>query len=301
MTDTAAEPIAQRWGADDERGALNLLDPATVLAATKVCKTGKVYNLGLPVQRNGVPWFDYRGAPMRLTLTGAGTQGAYRDYGGPDDLGANEDVLVIAAHNGTHMDALSHVYAENKIYNGFEGNSFSVQNGAEKCGIEKTGGFAARAVLLDMCAHFGVDWLEPGTKISGEDLEACRSKQGIEIKKGDAVLVHTGWLKLFGSLQPGEEPPFMQPGLGLSTVPFLDDWDVAAVGADNAAIEVIPFDDDRFLSLHIEVLVKRGITLIEHLVLQHMAADGVTECLFVAAPLLVTGASGSPLNPIAIA
>ena len=71
MTDTAAAPTTQRWGAEDEKGALNLLDPATVLAATKVCKTGKVYNLGLPVQRNGVPWFDYRGAPQRLTLTGA--------------------------------------------------------------------------------------------------------------------------------------------------------------------------------------------------------------------------------------
>ena len=53
------------------RGAVNLLDPATVFAATRVCSTGKVYDLGLPVQRQGVPWFDYRGAPQRLTLTGA--------------------------------------------------------------------------------------------------------------------------------------------------------------------------------------------------------------------------------------
>jgi len=300
MTDTAAAPITQRWGADDERGALNLLDPATVLAATKVCTTGRVYNLGLPVQRNGVPWFDYRGAPMRLTLTGGGEQNMYDEYGGPPDLGANEDMLVIAAHNGTHMDALSHVYAENKIYNGFEASTFSARDGAKRCGIEKTGGFAARGVLLDMAGHQGVDWLEPGTKISGDDLEACRAAQGVEIRRGDVVLVHTGWLKLFGSLAPGEDPPFLQPGLGLSTVPFLTDHDVCAVGADNAAIEVIPFDDDRFLSVHIELLVKRGITLIEHLVLAQMAADHCYECLFVAAPLLVTGASGSPLNPIAI-
>src|SRR5207245_923214 len=102
MTETAAAPTTARWGADDERGALNLLDPATVLAATKVCTTGKVYNLGLPVQREGVPWFDYRGAPQRLTLTGAGQQRAFEPYGGPPDLGANEDVFILAAHNGTH-------------------------------------------------------------------------------------------------------------------------------------------------------------------------------------------------------
>ena len=294
------ESIEGRWGADDERGALNLLDDATVLAATRGCKTGKVYNLGLPVQRQGVPWFDYRGAPQRLTLTGAGEQGAFELYGGPPDLGANEDVLIIAAHNGTHMDALSHVYAENKIYNGFGADTFSPSSGAAKCGIEKTGGFAARGVLLDLAGHLGVEWLEPGTAISGDDLEACRAAQGVEIKAGDAVLVHTGWLKLFAGLGMGEQPPFAQPGLALSAVPFLADHDVCAVGSDNAAIEVIPFDNNQFLTVHIELLVKRGITLIEHLNLRVLAEDNCYECLFIAAPMLVTGASGCPLNPIAI-
>jgi kynurenine formamidase len=300
MTDTAARPVAQRWGADDERGALNLLTPEVVLAATQTPKTGVVYNLGLPVQRYGVPVFEYRGAPQRLTLTGAGEMGAFADYGAPDDLGANEDTLVIPAHNGTHMDALSHVFADGKIYNGFDAKTFTASNGAANCGIEKTGGFAARAVLLDVAGHQGVDWLEPGTNITGDDLEACRAAQGTEVRKGDIVLVRTGWLDLFASLGQGEPAPFAQPGLGRTTVPFFDDHDVCAVGADNAAIECIPFDNNEFLAVHIELLVKRGITLIEHLVLSKMAADGCHEALFVAAPMLVTGASGSPLNPIAI-
>jgi kynurenine formamidase len=300
MTDTAARPTSQRWGADDERGALNLLSPDVVLAATRTAKTGVVYNLGLPVQRHGVPVFDYRGAPQRLTLTGAGELGAFADYGAPDDLGANEDTLVIPAHNGTHMDALSHVFAEGKMYNGFDARTFTASNGAAHCGIEKTGGFAARAVLLDVAGHQGVDWLEPGTNISGDDLEAVRAAQGVEIHAGDVVLVRTGWLDLFASLAQGEPAPFAQPGVGKSTVAFFADHDVCAVGADNAAIECIPFDDNQFLAVHVELLVKRGITLVEHLVLSKMAADRCHEALFVAAPMLVTGASGSPLNPIAI-
>lgn len=92
----------------------------------------------------------------------------------------------------------------------------------------------------------------------------------------------------------------MQPGLGSTTVDYLASRDVAVVGVDNAAVEVIPFDGE-FLSLHIELLVKRGMTLLEHLVLSPLAADGVTECLLVVAPLLVTGGTGSPINPIAIA
>ncbi|MCU1462070.1 MAG: putative cyclase [Acidimicrobiales bacterium] len=288
-----------RWGDEDERGALNLLTPEVVLQATRVCRTGKVYPLGLPVQRSGVPMFDYRGAPQRLTLTSQTDSDMYASYGAPPGLGANEDVLVVPAHNGTHMDALCHIFADDTIYNGFPASGFASHTGAARCGVEKSAGFAGRAVLLDIAAHQGVDWLEPGSKISGDDLEACRSAQGVDVGAGDILLVRTGWLDLFASLA-GQAPPFAQPGLDLSSVDFVRDNDLSVVGADNAAIECIPFDQDRFLSVHVELLVKLGVTLIEHLRLTPMAADGCHEALLVVAPLLVTGGTGSPVNPIAI-
>jgi kynurenine formamidase len=288
-----------RWGDDDERGSLNLLSPEVVLAATKVCKSGQVYNLGLPVARYGTPVFPYRGAPQRLTLTSQTDADMNAAYGGAPGVGSNEDVLVIAAHNGTHMDALCHVYADQQIYGGRSADGFTSHNGAPYCGIEKTGGFAGRAVLLDLPRHQGVEWLEPGTNITADDLEACRASQGVDLGTGDILLVRTGWLDFFASLQ-GAEPPFTQPGLGATTVDYIVDLDLAAVGCDNAAVEVIPFDGE-FLAFHIEVLVKRGITLLEHMVLSPLAADGVHECLLVVAPLLVTGGTGSPINPIAIA
>jgi len=290
-----------RWGADDERGALNLITPDVVRNAAGVVKTGTVYNLGLPVARYGTPVFPYRGAPQRLTLTSQTDAEMNVQYGAQPGVGANEDVLVIAAHNGTHMDALCHVYAGEQFYNGRSANDFTSHNGAPYCGIEKTGGFAGRAVLLDVARLQGVDWLEPGYNITADDLEAARVAAGVEIGAGDIVLVRTGWLDLFADVTSRmEEPPFMQPGLGASTVDYLASRDVAVVGCDNAAVEVIPFDGE-FLSLHIELLVKRGLTLLEHLVLSPLAADGVTECLLVVAPLLVTGGTGSPINPIAIA
>ncbi len=299
-TETAQTGIGNwgRWGADDERGALNLLTPEVVLAASKVCKTGKVYNLGLPVARAGTPVFDYRGAPQRLTLTSQTDHEMVAAYGAPPGLGANEDVLIVPAHNGTHIDALCHVYSEDKVYNGFP-EEFASHGGAPKCGIEKTGGFAGRAVLLDLAGHQGVPCIEPGTNITADDLEACRAAQGVEIGTGDIVLFRTGWLDLFAGLAPGEDPPFAQPGLGLSCVDYLRERDVCAVGADNAAIEVIPFDG-MFLSVHVELLVKLGLSLLEHLVLTPMADDKCYEALLIAAPLLVTGGTGSPINPIAI-
>jgi kynurenine formamidase len=245
--------------------------------------------------------FDYRGAPQRLTLTSQTDEQNLAAYGAASGLGANEDVLVIAAHNGTHMDALCHVYSDDHFYNGYPKDTFGSQNGASNCGIEKTGGFAARAVLADVAGHLGVDSLEPGYKISGDELEATLSAQGVSVQPGDALLVRTGWLDLFDRVTADGSPaPFAQPGLSLSTVDFVRDNDLVAVGADNAAIECIPFDDDRFLAVHIELLVKLGVTLLEHLKLSPMAADKCWSSLLVVAPMLVTGGTGSPINPIAI-
>lgn len=285
-----------RWGADDERGTLNLLTPDAVLAATQVCKTGKVYSLSLPIQREGVPIFDYRGAPQRLSLTSCADAGMYDAFGAPEGLGANEDVLVIAPHSITHMDALSHVFSENKMYNGFGADTFTTAAGAQKLDVTKTGSFAGRGVMLDLPKHLGVDWLEPGMVIDSDLLEACRAAQGTEMRAGDILIVRTGFLDFYATGESG----FEQPGLGFGAVEFIDDHQVAVVGADNAAIESIPFDRNEFLGVHVELLVKRGVTLLEHLSLTELAADGCTEFLFVVGALKVVGAAGSPINPIAI-
>jgi kynurenine formamidase len=285
-----------RWGADDERGTLNLLTPERVLAATQVCKTGKVYSLSLPIQQQGVPIFDYRGAPRRYTLTSASDVEPYADMGGAPGLGANEDMLVLASHSITHMDALSHVYTEDGIYNGFPRDDASTTGGVGHCDILATGTFAGRGILLDLPGHQGVDWLEPGHAITRAELDACAEAQGTEPRAGDILLVRTGWLDRFATGAEG----FAQPGLGVDAVSFVDDHQIAAVGCDNAAIECIPFDDDVFLAVHIELLVKRGVTLMEHLVLSELAADGCHEFFLSVGALPVTGAAGSPINPVAI-
>lgn len=285
-----------RWGAEDERGTLNLLTPETVLAATQVCKTGKVYSLAMPIQQEGAPIFDYRGAPKRLSLTSCADAGMYDAFGAPEGLGANEDVFVIASHSITHMDALSHVFSEHKMYNGYGAETFTTAAGAQKLDITKTGSFAGRGVLLDLPRHLGVDWLEPGMIIDAALLEACATAQGTEVRAGDILLVRTGFLDFYATGNAG----FEQAGLGRDAVSFIDDHGVVAVGADNSAIESIPFDGNEFLTVHVELLVKRGVTLMEHLSLSQLAADGCHEFLFAVGALPVTGAAGSPINPIAI-
>jgi len=287
-----------RWGDDDERGALNLLDPETVLAATRLCKTGKTYSLALPIRREGMPLVPYRTPPQRFTLTNHTDDAAFAEYGNPD-VGANEDVLILASHNETHMDALCHVHHRGQLYNGFPAEGVRSLSGAERCSIDKVGSIVGRAVLLDMVRHLGEDALREPRALSSGDLLSCAEAEGVDIRPGDILLVRTGWLSRYLA-DPDDVSMAAQTGLGMDAVDLIREREVVAVGADNSAVEVMPFDG-LFLGVHIELLVKLGVYLLEHLVLDELAADRAYETLLVVAPLTVQGAAGSPVNPIAIA
>jgi kynurenine formamidase len=289
-----------RWGDDDERGALNLVDDDSVLAATRLCRTGRLYQLALPIQRAGIPNFEYRGIPQRLTLTSYNDVELYGSYGAPSDVGGNEDMLVFASHTTTHIDALCHVHEGGAIYNGFPRENMSTYGGATRCGIENAGAFAARGVLLDVAASKGVACLEPGYVITAADLQDALALQDVTLRPGDVVLLRTGWVEQFLEAGEGEVDMFAQPGIGLDAARWLGAQDPIAVGADNSAVEVSPWDDGAFLGVHRELLVKRGVHLVEHLQLARLARDRCYEFFFCAAPLLITGATASPLNPIAI-
>lgn len=295
---TTANSNWGRWGSDDESGALNLLTPDMVRTAAQGVRSGKVYSLGIPVQSTGVPLLDYRGTPMRLTLTNESDEENFALFGSPAGTGTNEDLLVFASHTTSHIDALCHVYYEKQHYNGVPASGMKTQTGAQKLGIEKLGGIAAHTVLLDLAGYFNVEWLEPGQKISGDDLDSCAHAQGVEIRAGDVVLIRTGYLDYWFAKNP--DIGFEQPGIGADAADWLVKKDVVAVGSDNAAVEVIPFDNDDFLCVHKILLVQSGIYMMEFLNLTEMAQDQCYEGLITVAPLKITGATGSPVNPIVI-
>ena len=291
-----------RWGKEDERGALNLLTPEIILGARESIKTGKVYSLGIPIQSAGVPLLDHRGKPMRLTLQNYSDDGMYDGLGCEPGTGAHEDILIFASHTTSHMDALCHVYGNKKHYNGFGAETMKTNSGANHLGIEKVGVIVARMVMLDMVEHLGGGTdgcVELGHCITAEELEACASKQEVEIRAGDIVLIRTGYLDYWNS-KGGQEVSFEQAGIGRLAARWLAEKDVVAVGSDNAAVESIPFDENDFLTVHKILLVESGIYMMEFLNFKELAEDKCYEGLMAVSPLKVTGATGSPINPIVI-
>lgn len=287
----------QRWGPHDERGAANLIDAACVTGGAGLVRTGRVFSLALPLDAKNVPVTPGRAPPQHFMRIDGGDYAAGLKRG--DGFQTTDDVISMPIHAGTHIDALCHIGDADFLYNGYPLSSVR-SSGAKKLGMEKLGSLVGRGVLLDLCALRGVAMLPKGTVITPEDLEACEARQGVRVTPGTILLLHTGWLGALSTLGTAE---FLsgEPGIGLAAAHWIAERDVPAVGADNFAVEVIPTENGGSAPVHRMLIRGCGVYLMEMLVLRELAAAGVSEFLFVAAPLPITGATGSPINPLAIA
>lgn len=277
-----------RWGVTDERGALNLLTPEIVKGAAGLVKRGKVYSLSMPLEAEGPQW-PQRHKTWRVTT-----------YNNPPNArGGADDVVTMHSHSGTHMDALCHVWYDNQLYNGFPASDHMSSSGSTRNGIENVPFIVGRGVLLDIAGWKGVEHLQLGEAITPADLDGCAAAQGVTIRPGDLLITRTGWINVFAKdralFNRGE------PGIDGSTIGWLKQHDVAAICADNHAVEAFDTMPPVHLPIHNAAIRDLGIYLVEYLNLEELAADKVYECLLVIAPLQMTGAVGSPVNPIAIA
>ncbi len=290
-----------RWGADDQRGTLNLITADVVRRGAACVKRGEVFSLGLNFGGEG-PQIGQSGRVNPLHLMSA-VGGAY----GPDPEGFhyNDDIVVMPLQCATQWDSLAHVYYGDQLYNGYPAGSVT-SAGASKNSIDKIGaGVVSRGVLLDLARAAGVERLAAGHAIQPAELESAEKRQGIRVQSGDVLLVRTGHISVF--TRDGDRVGYMRqmPGLGVDCAEWLHAREVAAVATDTNAVEVIPFEDPRTpLPLHMLCIRDMGLTLGEMFCLEDLAADcagdGVWEFFFTAPPLKVSGGIGSPLNPLAI-
>ena len=288
-----------RWGADDERGTTNLITAERVAAAAGLVRTGEVFDLGIPLDSDGPQPGGFRNNPIRLMAENGQEQGF------PGGFKYADDYIFMPLQAGSQYDSLAHVYYDEQLYNGHPSSRVTVK-GADKCGIHtQAKGIAGRGVLLDVAKARGVDWLEAGTVIGPEELDAVAAAQNVQGGAGDIVLIRTGWRAKF--VAEGDAAGFMagEPGLGLECATWLREHDVAVVGSDNWGVEVAPGENpDALMELHMVLIRDMGMTLAEMLDLEELsaacAADGTYEFFYTGAPLKFTRGVGSPINPLAI-
>jgi kynurenine formamidase len=289
-----------RWGAEDERGTLNLITPDKLVAAAGLVRKGAVFDLGIPFDDQGPQPGGARINPVHLMSQTGDTQVF------PGGFRYADDYIFMPLQGASQWDALAHVYYDDQLYNGYPASDVTVV-GAFHDTIDRIAkGVAGRGVLLDIARLRGVDWLEAGEVITPDDLEGAIAAQGgIEVGSGDILLFRTGWRRFFLEHKSAQEFMAGEPGLGQDCCAWLHARDVAAVCSDNWAIEVLPGENaDVVLNVHMVLIRDMGMTLGEILDFEELAADcaadGVWEFFFCAPPLKVTRGVGSPINPLVI-
>jgi kynurenine formamidase len=280
-----------KWGAGDERGSGNHMKPDAVLRATKLIKTGEVIELG-HVLAADMPLLGTRRFDVHTKRT-SGVQLSNR-------RGGNEELVVSEIGQvGTQLDGFTHQTIDDKVYNCFKVDDIATRGGFTKLGIEKVGALITRGVLIDVAAAKGVDMLGDTYEITAQDLEQALQKQNMKLQPGDAVIINTGWGKLWGK----DNARFLKscPGVGVKAAEWLVKQDPMIVGSDNWPVGVRP-DPDKELSGpdHQIFLVVNGIHLLENMKLDELAAKRVYEFAFMMQPLKIKGGSGSTVAPIAV-
>jgi len=277
-----------RWGAEDQLGTLNLITPAKRKQAVALVKEGFPVSLAHDVLKEKAE--DNTNPFVHTMLPRAGQfwldtyQVNYHGY----------------AH--THMDALCHASYQGKMYNGFSVDEVTKDGAAKLSILDAKTGIMTRGILMDIPSLKGVDYLEPGTPIYPEDLDAWEKKAGVKVSPGDVIFLRTGrWARRAakGPWPVGRN----SAGFHASCAKWLHDRGVAMVGSDVAS-DVFPSQVQGVaLPIHQLLLVAMGVRIFDNCDLEALSKEAVKRkrwaFLLTAAPLAVPGGTGSPLNPIA--
>ncbi len=296
-----------RWGAEDEIGTLNHVTADDIVAAAKLVRKGKVFALGIPLDQNGPQrgLFGKRWNPIH-TMLATGTDALAGNQDENPRIRFADDAINMPVQSATHWDSLGHIFLDDTLYNGFPASSVD-SGGVHKCGIEHTRDrMVGRGVLIDVARHKGVDWLEDGYAITNSDLDGAADAQGVEVRRGDFVIIRTGQMerclsqKEWGGYAGGDAP-----GVAFENCYWCRDREIAAICSDTWGVEVRPNETgEANQPWHWVVIPALGLTMGEMFYVEDLARDcaqdGIYEFFFTGPPLIITGGTGSPINPQAI-
>lgn len=282
QSDCSKTVPASAFGPDDQTGATNRITPAVTKAAAQEIQEGKVINLTNPLV-NGVPLFGTRFTHTVLTAVGLAPGAAM----GKNNFTFMEDTWLTQSHVGTHLDGLGHIGRGDCFYNQTAMGRYINQNNMTKLGLEHVKSFATRGVLIDLVRVFQQEnklktnpacrkpCLDLGTVISRADIEAGLKMYNVTLREGDVVFLHTGWVDLYAQY-PAQNALYNkgEPGIGIEAARYLASQKVVGVGADTAAMEVLPTEDPEIIfPVHQFFIVDNGIHIIENVKTDELAQE----------------------------
>ncbi len=292
-----------RWGPEDEAGTLNYIDDEKRAEAARLVEHGTSVSCALQMGTASQP-DQILGAPQRLMLvTGEDAHPAdppeQAAWGPMEYFG-----LAFHGFTVTHIDALCHCVWQGRMYNDRPANLVTARSGGlANSVLAARDGVTTRGVILDIAGLKGEKWLDPGVGVFPEDLDAAQERQGVEVRRGDAVFLRTGYGRRRRELGAEDMLSIGQSGWHVASLPWLHEREVAVIGSDTSQ-EVVPSGyDDPVLPVHVVGIVAMGLWLVDNLDLEDAIAAcnryGRWDFQLSMHPLLIEGGTGSPVNPVA--
>jgi kynurenine formamidase len=288
-----------RWGAEDQRGALNYITPRQVAAATALVRSGITVGCSWPLDTKAGP-DNPKPVVHHMTML------ADADIGDGGSLRFTADFVGVEFHGDahSHIDALCHVVYQGRLYNGLAVEEAVGSVGASRQTMDVAhNGLVSRGVLLDIPRLRGTAWVEPGEALLGDELEAAERSQGVRMGEGDVVLLRTGHARKRLDEGPWDAAN-AKAGVHTSAMPLFHERKVAAIGFDGDG-EAVPSNCEGVMyPIHAIGVNAMGLYFLDSLLLEDLAAacevQGRWEFLLVIAPLRLAAGTGSPVNPIAV-
>lgn len=303
-----------RWGEDDVLGTLNFIDDGKRVEAASLVRSGEAFSLSQPFDTNGPQKGWRRRTNPVHTMTDTGVDAERGNQGFPHGFGGADDVIAMPLQCSTQWDGLGHIFDRGKAWNGRAAGDVVTSEGDLVTGIETAAAkIVTRGVLLDVGRALGPELgradgeLPDGFAITPEHLERTIERQGptSAVRRGDIVVIRTGQYTRACRDGWGEYAGGSAPGLSFTTASWLHASEIAGVATDTWGFEVRPNEfEGAFQPLHQIAIPNLGLFLGEMWdpdnLAEACAADGRYEFMLTAAPLPITGAVGSPVNPIAV-
>jgi kynurenine formamidase len=289
------------WGPDDEIGRLNWVTPESVAAIMARMDGRKVFDLAVDYKWGMPSWTEAGDPPFNIwmTHTPKGSIIDGRSGYGPEihkEYSYSGDAISMYTHTGTHIDTLNHMGYYETQWNGWTQDEHLGSMVWTKGGTDRYPPIIARGVLLDVAATKDVDILPDHYEITPQDIRDTAKRQNVKFRKGDVVLVRTGRMRMWPSL----DYLAASPGINVDSARWLlEEAGTMCIAGDNIGLEPQPYHG-QYAPVHCYMFATAGAQIIEVVNMEEIAAEKVYEFAFLGFPMKIFGATGAPMPSVAI-
>lgn len=279
-----------------EMSKIKILDNSNIINILNVIKKGKIYDLGMEFNRkftknkNGIFPFS-----MIFEETPEDSKKSLKKKEKTSKISTSSEIIIGSTHTSTHIDALCHWQLNDKVIEKYNVNDIRTKEGWQKFGAETIPPILGRGILIDIASYVKKEKLRDNHIINLNEIKDYLKYKNKSIEFGDIVCVRTGKIKDFY-----KNNYFVKgPGIGVKAANWLCDRGMSVLCLDNNAIDPTPIKDFNN-TVHINMLYKNSIYLIENIYLEELSKQDIFNFFFICLPLKFTGCSGSWVRPIAI-